>query len=212
MHANRATMRLMTTRPNVAAIVLAGGKSTRLGRDKASEMLRGRSLLQRVIDRLDGLADEYVVVKAASQELPPVFASRPITVVEDLHPGAGPLGGVYTGLSSMDTPRAFAVACDMPLLQPRLLRALLRLAPDHDAVVPINNALPEPLCAIYAASCLPAIKSQIDSGRFKMTSFLDSVNVRYVEPSEWQRFDAEGLSFFNLNGEDDLARAEKLLG
>jgi molybdenum cofactor guanylyltransferase len=205
-------MQIMTTRPNQAAIILAGGKSTRLGRDKASQLLRGRSLLQRVIDRLDGLADEYVVVKAPGQQLPPVFASRPITIVEDLYPGAGPLGGVYTGLSSMGTPRAFAVACDMPLLQPKLLRSLLRLAPEHDAVIPLNNALPEPLCAVYAASCLPAIKSQIESGSFKMTSFLESVNVKYMEPAEWQRFDPEGLSFFNLNDEDDLARAEQLLG
>jgi len=201
----------MANQPNVAAIILAGGKSTRLGREKAAETLRGRSLLQRVMDRLDGLADEFVVVTAAGQELPPVFASRPITFVEDAYPESGPLGGVCTGLSSMGAPRALTVACDMPLLRPALLRALLRFAPGHDAVVPMNDGLPEPLCAVYAASCLPAIEAQLTADSFKMTGFFDAVDVRYVEPAEWQRFDPDGLSFFNLNSEADLRRAEQLL-
>jgi len=200
----------MTTRENVAAIILAGGRSTRFGRDKAGELLRGRSLLQRVADRLDGLADEYVVVTAAGQQLPPVFASRPINVVEDRFPGAGPLGGLYTGLSSMTATRAIVVACDMPLLKPSLLRLLLRLLPGHDAVVP-SNGLPEPLCAVYAASCLPAIEAQIEAASYKLTGFFDSVDVRFVEASEWQRIDPEGVSFLNVNTEEDLRRAEQLL-
>jgi molybdenum cofactor guanylyltransferase len=201
----------MTAETTVAAIILAGGQSTRLGRDKAGEMLKGRSLLQRVIARMDGLVDEYVVVTAAGQELPDTFASRPITPVEDLLPDAGPLGGVYTGLSTMHAPMAIAVACDMPLLQPSLLRLLLRLTPDHDAVVPLNG-LPEPLCAVYTPACLPAIKAQLDAGSFKMTGFLDAVNVRYVTTEEWQRVDRDGLSFLNVNRDEDLRRAKELLG
>jgi molybdopterin-guanine dinucleotide biosynthesis protein A len=163
------------------------------------------------MDRLDGLVDEYVVVSAAGQTLPDTFASRPIASVEDLFPGTGPLGAVYTGLSSMHAPLAITVACDMPLLQPSLLRRLLRLAADHDAVVPVND-LPEPLCAVYKPACLPAIKAQIDAGSLKMTGFLDAVNVRYVTRDEWQRYDREGLSFLNLNRDEDLRRAEALLG
>ncbi|HEU0073109.1 MAG TPA: molybdenum cofactor guanylyltransferase [Dehalococcoidia bacterium] len=201
----------MTSRGNVAGIILAGGMSTRLGRDKASQLLLGRSLLQRVIDRLDGLVDEYVIVTATGQQLPPTFASRPITPVEDLFPGVGPLGGLYTGLSSISAPRAIAVACDMPLLKPALLRLLLRLQPEHDAAVP-TNGLPEPLCAVYATSCLPAIKARLEAAQYKMTGFFEAVDVRFVEPSEWQRPDPEGVSFLNVNDEDDLRRAESLLG
>lgn len=203
-------MPFMTARGNVAGIILAGGQSSRLGRDKAGETLHGRSLLQRVIDRLDGLVDEYVLVAAPGQQLPPTFASRPIHTVEDAFPGAGPLGGLYTGLSSMSTPRALAVACDMPLLKPRLLSLLLRLQPEHDAAVPLNG-LPEPLCAVYAATCVPAIKAQLEAGQYKMTGFFESVDVRFVEPTEWQRPDPEGVSFLNVNDEDDLRRAEALL-
>lgn len=200
----------MTTGGHFAGIVLAGGLNTRFGRDKASELLRGRSLLQRVLDRLDGIVDEYVVVKAAGQELASVYASRPITYVEDLFPGAGPLGGVYTGLSTMAATRAVAVACDMPLLKPSLIALLRRLQPEHDAVVPLNG-LPEPLCAVYAATCIPAIKAQLEAGSYKMTSFLDDLAVRYVEPGEWQRLDKDGLSFLNVNTEEDLERAEQIL-
>ena len=114
---------------------------------------------------------------------------------------------LYTGLASMTTPRAIAVACDMPLLKPALLRLLLRLQSGHDAAVPLNNGLPEPLCAVYAATCLAAVKAQLDAAAYKMTGFFDSVDVRFVEPPEWQRHDPEGDSFLNLNQEEDLQQA-----
>ena len=193
-----------------AAVILAGGLSARLGRDKAGELLLGRSLLQRVIDRLAGLVDEYVVVIAAGQTLPPVEAGAPLRTVEDLFPRVGPLGGIFTGLDAMWAARAVAVACDLPLLQPALLRELLRLAPGHDAVVPLN-VLPEPLCAVYAKTCLDAIRNRIDAGAYKVTGFFEAVDVLYVEPATWRRFDPEGVSFLNVNREEDLRRAEQLL-
>jgi molybdopterin-guanine dinucleotide biosynthesis protein A len=201
----------MTSGGHFAAIVLAGGQSTRFGRDKASVELRGRTLLQRVIDRLDGIVDEYLVVKAAGQELPPVFASRPINVLEDATPGAGPLGGVHTGLAAMSADSGIAVACDMPLIRPALIALLRRLHAGHDATVPMRDGLPEPLCAVYGKSCAEAIEAEMRAGNLKMTGFLEAVDVRYVEPSEWQRPDADGVSFFNVNTEEDLQRAESLL-
>jgi molybdopterin-guanine dinucleotide biosynthesis protein A len=199
-------------REPVSGVILTGGLSTRLGRDKASEVLLGRSLLQRVIDRLDGLVDEYVIVTAAGQALPGVEAMAPVSSVQDAYERVGPLGGIYSGLSAMRGARAVTVACDMPLLQPALLSELLRLAPGHDAVVPVNEGgLPEPLCAVYAKTCLPAIKQRIDAGAFKVTAFFESVDVLYVEPAAWRRFDPDGLSFLNVNCEQDLRRAEALI-
>ncbi len=197
-------------REPIAAVILAGGLSTRLGRDKASELLLGRSLLQRVIDRLAGLVDEYVLVTTSGQTLPPVEASAPLRAVEDAYARIGPLGGIYTGLSAMQAPRAITVACDMPLLQPPLLAELLRLAPGHDAVVPLNS-LPEPLCAVYATTCLPAIQDRIQASQYKVTGFFEGVDVLYVEPDAWRRFDPDGLSFLNVNREEDLRRVEALL-
>jgi molybdopterin-guanine dinucleotide biosynthesis protein A len=199
-------------REPVAGVILAGGLSTRLGRDKASEVLLGRSLLQRVIDRLDGLIDEYVIVAAAGQGLPAMDTKVPVRSVEDAYEQVGPLGGIYSGLSAMQGVWAVTVACDMPLLQPALLAELLRLASGHEAVVPLNDGgLPEPLCAVYARTCLPAIKQRIDAGAYKVMGFFESVDVLYVEPEVWRRFDGDGLSFLNVNREEDLRRAEALI-
>jgi molybdopterin-guanine dinucleotide biosynthesis protein A len=199
--------------PKASAIILAGGKSTRLGRDKASELLLGVPLLQRVVSQVAPLAAEVVVVSAAGQALPAIAASVPVSMVEDTFAESGPLGGIYTGLRAITTRVALTVACDMPLLQPSLLTQLLMLATvDYDAVVPTNDMyLPEPLCAVYSTRCLDAIVSQVGAGALKVALFFDKVRVRYVPPSEWRTWDPEGLSFLNVNRETDLHRAEALL-
>ena len=196
-----------------SAIILAGGKSTRLGRDKASELLLGVSLLQRVVTQIEGLAGEIVIVHAAGQALPQIETSASLRVVEDVYADSGPLGGIFSGLSAITSRRALTVACDMPLLQSDLLAGLLLLASDdYDAVVPTNDMyLPEPVCAVYTTRCLPATQSQLGAGALKVALFLDMVRVRYVPPTEWRAWDPDGLSFLNINREADLHRAEALL-
>ena len=196
-----------------SAIVLAGGRSTRLGRDKASEPLLGVSLLQRTVSNIDGLIDEIVIVRAAHQKLPEIETSASLRVVDDLHADSGPLAGIYTGLKTIATPNALTVACDLPLLQSNLLAGLLLLeSDDHDAVVPTNDIfLPEPLCAVYSTRCLSAIEAQLRDGVLKVALFLDQVRVRYVRPAEWRAWDPEGRSFLNVNHHLDLARAEEIL-
>jgi molybdenum cofactor guanylyltransferase len=197
--------------PNeTAAIVLAGGRSTRLGRDKASEPLLGVPMLQRVIDRLAGLTDEIVVVGRRDQDLSWARGEH-LRIVEDLYPDAGPLGGIYTGLTAIEEPLAIAVACDMPLLQPALLAALIRLGHKHELVVPVNDGLPQPLCAVYRKACAGPIQTQISKGNLKLTGVVESLGAHYVEPEEWRIFDPDGLSFQNLNSEAGLRGAEVLL-
>ena len=200
----------MAEKAGAAAIVLAGGKSTRLGRDKASEVLFGRPLLQHVLDRFAGLVDEYAVVRARGQILPPIN-TQGVKVVEDLYPETGPLGGMYTGLSAVDAPFGVVVACDMPLLQPRLIEELLRLAPGHDLVVPVSEESPQPLCAVYSKACLEPMRRQLEAGSFKITGFFGHLKPLYLQPEDWRPFDPQGLSFQNLNREEDLQRAKALL-
>jgi len=197
--------------PDTAGIILAGGQSTRLGRDKASEILLERSLLQRVVDHLDGVVDEIVVVKAPDQSLPATVSTTPARVVEDAYPGTGPLGGIYTGLISTEAPAAIAVACDMPVLQPALLQELLRLLPGYDLVAPIKESLPEPLCTTYAKSCIDIIRAKLEAGEYKASGYFDDVNALLLEPEVWQRFDPDGLSFLNINREDELDRVRHIL-
>jgi molybdenum cofactor guanylyltransferase len=194
-----------------AAIILAGGQSRRLGRDKASEPLLGRPLLQWVLDRLQPLTAEIVIVGAEGQQLPPLESTMDPAVLEDMFPDSGPLGGIYTGLDAAHVNSALAVACDMPLLQTPLLAELLRLALEHEAVVPVQHGLPQPLCAAYSKSCLPAIRHQLVAGELKLTSFLDQVATHYVASDVWGKLDPEGLSFLNINTDEDLDRASRVM-
>jgi molybdopterin-guanine dinucleotide biosynthesis protein A len=199
-------------RAATTGIVLAGGKSTRLGRDKASELLLGVSLLQRAVSALQTVVSKIVVVKAVGQQLPAVESKIPLLVVEDAYPGTGPLGGIYTGLTAMTAEAGLVVACDMPLLQPDLLHGLRGFSPGSDAVVPVSDdAQPEPLCAVYARACVEPIRLRLEAGVFKVASFFDAVRVIYVESSTWRQWDAIGLSFLNVNREGDLDKARSLL-
>jgi molybdopterin-guanine dinucleotide biosynthesis protein A len=201
----------VNSQPSQAAIILAGGRSTRLGRDKASEPLLGRPLLQWVLDRVQPLIAEIVIVTAEGRQLPPVKAVADLAVVKDTFPDSGPLGGIYTGLEAARANWALAVACDMPLLQTPLLAELLRLALENEAVVPLQDGLPQPLCAAYSKACLPAVRHQLVAGEFKLTSLLDKVATHYVASDVWSKLDPEGLSFLNINTDADLDRAAKAI-
>jgi molybdopterin-guanine dinucleotide biosynthesis protein A len=194
----------------VASIVLAGGRGLRLGRSKALELVGGRPLIQRVIASLRQLPSHIMVVTSREQvnSLRDAGADE---VLVDICPGTGPLGGIYTGLVASPCWRNVVVACDMPFLNPGLLRYLVELCQNFDAVVPRLSAdTLEPLHAVYSKVCLDSIKSQLGSGRLKVDAFLKAVRVRYVERSECQRLDPQLLSFFNINRQADLERAEAL--
>jgi molybdopterin-guanine dinucleotide biosynthesis protein A len=192
------------------AIILAGGRGRRLGRDKASAIAAGTSLLQHVIDRTVALVDSTLIVTRAGQQLPP-FEGERIQVVEDELPASGPLAGLYSGLRAAPSFPALAVACDMPLLQPALLAELLRRVEGHDAAVALRDGQPEPLCAAYAAGCIDVIGLRLRRGELRTMALLDDVDVVYLAEQDWRRFDPQGLSFFNVNTPDDLQAAEQRL-
>ena len=196
---------------DITGIVLAGGTSRRFGRDKASEPLNGRPLLQWAEYRLEEAAQEIIVVKAAGQKLPALEARKPLTVIEDLIPAKGPLGGIYSGLQAASHELSIAVACDMPLLCVPLLRRLCQLANGYDVVIPWREGRLQPLHAVYRRICADPMRDEIQAGRFEVISFLHAVRVRYVNEDEWAPYDNEGLSFFNVNAEADLVQASRLL-
>lgn len=192
-----------------AAVILAGGLSTRFGRDKASEPLGGVPLLQRVIDRFAGLVDEIIVVCRTGQLLPAL--TRHVRVIVDASPGSGPLGGLFTGLAACNAHLVVAVACDMPLLQPDLIRALLDRGRDRGCAVPVARGQAQPLCAVYSKSALEPMRRRIESGRLKLTDLLEDLDPYIMSEGEWLPLDAAGLSFLNLNTPKDFARAASLL-
>ncbi|MFP4056685.1 MAG: molybdenum cofactor guanylyltransferase [Candidatus Brocadiia bacterium] len=188
-------------RRNVAGIVLNGGLSRRMGTEKGAIRLGGHSLLERTLDVLAGLFDEVLVVGRPGACPPHPALSQTLA---DAVPGAGPLGGIVTGLGAMAAPYGFVVACDMPCLDPAVVRRqleVLRRSP-ADAVVPCWDGYWEPLHALYARACLPPARRRLGAGDRRIRSFFPHVRLRLWDVR------AEGIGprpFINVNTKSDLA-------
>ena len=190
-------------------IVLAGGKSRRLGRYKALETLGGQSLIERVIDRLSPLGTEIIVVTAREDQALPLDLK--VKRASDVYPGKGALVGIYSGLKAASNFYSLVVACDMPFLNVALLRYLMGLSSGFDAVIPKLEGKLEPLHAVYSKDCLGPIEDMLGEDRLKVADLPERLGVRFVGDKEVETFDPEHLSFFNINCESDLERARVLL-
>jgi molybdopterin-guanine dinucleotide biosynthesis protein A len=195
---------------NTGCILLAGGKSSRLGQDKASVELGGKTLLQISVDNLEPLWHEITVVAAPGQHLPEIGSKARLRVVRDIVPGKGPLIGIYTGLKHAMSRSSLVVGCDMPLVQRTVARYLISLSGNYDIVMPVTRKGVEPLLAVYSRECIEPIATLMDSGRYKIDRLFEMVKVRYVTERELNRLDPSGLSFFNINTAADLETADGL--
>ena len=191
----------------ISGIVLAGGMSRRLGRNKAIEPIAGEPLISRVIERLSQVADQTVVVVNEHRRGAELPLPRQAKVVVDLYPGKGSLGGIFTGLSNADGEWGIVVACDMPFLNVKVFRHMLALRCGFDAVVPWLEGRPEPTHAVYSKVCLPHIQHRLETDDLKIARFFEQVRVKFVPEEEIERLDPGRLSFFNVNTQEDLDRA-----
>ena len=196
---------------NTNCIILAGGKSLRLGHDKVLETIGNRNLLQQVISRINSLCRDIIIVTSRERTMPQSISHPGVRIVTDTFPGKGPLGGIYTGLTTSNSVYNLVVACDMPFLNQALLQHMMQLADDFDVVVPRVENTVEPLHAIYSKSCLAPIEDMIKQGNLVINQLLNLVRVRYVDAEEIDRFDPEHLSLFNINTKADLDRARELV-
>ena len=199
------------------AVILAGGRSTRFGRDKASAPLRDRPLLQWVAEAVVPAVDRLVIVRAPGQLLPPLDLPVPVDLVDDEFPGLGPLAGLATGLAAVAAPLAFACSCDAPLIAPELVVRLADIAraASADVVRPRVGGYPQPLVAVYrVASCLPAFRKAVESRTGGLRIVAACAGLRVVEPGEAElRAVDPGLrSFLNANTPARLAEIDALLG
>jgi len=193
----------------MTSIILAGGKSSRLGRSKALQVIEGKSLIQWVIDCLAILSTEIIIATAHGEAIPCSSAVK-IKTVADIYPGKGPLVGIYSGLIASSSSRAIVVGCDTPFLSISLLEYITQTCSTFDVIVPrIKNKL-EPLCAVYAKNCSGPIQGLLEQNELRIDKLFSMVKVKYIEEDEINRFDPEHLSFFNINSQADLDRARKL--
>jgi molybdenum cofactor guanylyltransferase len=191
----------------MTGLIMAGGKSRRLGQDKRFLILGGKSCLQRVLDVYKVLFEEIVIV--ADEKDP--FQSLGVRVVEDMIPGKATLGGLYTGLHHAGSDRVFAVAVDMPSLSVEAIRIVLEQAGQADIVIPDLNGKLQPMHAVYSKACLPYLKELVDASRLKVQELcaIPELSVHRIPQSVFERVDPELRSFFNINTPEDLARARK---
>jgi len=195
---------------SVSGIVLAGGKSLRLGRVKALERINNQPLIERIIERISPPARPVLVV-TSQEQFDRIAASRlNVKLILDVFPGRGALGGIYTGLASADSFYSLVVGCDMPFLHPGLLRHIIRCAEGFDAAVPKLRNMLEPLHAVYSKNCLQPIKKMLEDDKLEILQLFDTVNTRYIEEEEIEQIDNSGLSFFNINTMADLKTARQL--
>lgn len=188
--------------------VLAGGKSSRMGRNKALLDVGGKPIIQRVTEALTQAADRVAVISNAPED----YAFLGVPIVEDRVAGIGPLGGLHAALIAARSEVCLVVACDLPLIRPELLRMLAAEVAGQDAAVPCTEEGCHPLCAAYARTGLPAAEAQIRDGNYRVLGFLRQVRTRWVGPEVWSRADPEGLSFVNVNTPDAYEKARALLG
>ncbi len=196
---------------DVSAIVLAGGKGSRLGYNKIQVTIGERTLFERVLYSLSFIQGDIIIVTSGKEPLPGLTRGPKYRVVADIYPGKGPLVGVLTGLKASRSDYNLTVASDMPFLNRTLLGYMIELAPGFDSVVPRLDGLVEPLHAVYARSCLKSVESLIEQGDYSVNSLLDLVRVRYVEKDEIDRFDPRHLSFFNVNTQADLEVSREIV-
>jgi len=196
----------------ITSIILAGGRSSRLGREKHTEVIAGESLLKRAAGRLKHLSQEILIVVSQRQARSSrsLYTYPETKTVVDLYPGKGSLGGIFTGLVHSSNFLNLVVACDMPFLNLDLLRYMIDSAKGFDVVIPRVDDQLEPLHAIYSRNCLKPMENQIKQGNLKIRGFFESVKVKYVDKDELDKLDPEHLSFFNINTEAELEKARRL--
>ena len=188
--------------------IQAGGKSSRMGQDKALMPFRGVPLIQYVMGHLAPLADEIIV----TTNNPDDYRFLNVPLYRDIRPDRGALGGLYTALSSAKGDQVAVVACDMPFASFQLFETASKLMVESgtDLVIPQTEHGYEPLHALYRREvCIPAIEAALDANQWKVISWFDQVRVRALTLEETAAFNSDGLTFWNLNTPEDFASAEK---
>jgi molybdenum cofactor guanylyltransferase len=186
--------------------ILAGGHARRFdGRNKSQLRVGGRTIFERQIEALDGVVDRIYLVGYQG----PVVSAPHVSVIPDLTPGRGPLGGVDAALS-VSGGHVLVLACDMPNVTGALLEYLIRQLADADAVVPRTERGYHPLCAVYAQSCRTAVQRRLEAGSLRLQDFLADLRIRVVDEPELARFGNADRLLANVNSQADLDALESI--
>lgn len=190
---------------DITAVILVGGKSRRMGQDKAFLEIDGLPLIERLIQTLQSCFDQLLLVG----DRPERFAHYGVPVVSDICPGSS-LGGLYTALKLATTEQVFVTSCDIPFPNPSLIRLLCSQKGEQDAVVPVTARGPEPLFALYRRSCLPSMQAALKRGDFRIMALLQQLQVLEIAPDQLALLDPTDRCLLNLNTPDDYGACREL--
>ena len=190
-----------TLENDITGIILVGGKSRRMGRDKAFLKVGGIPIFERVLEVFRESFERILLIGDREER----FAGYHLPILPDIYPGSS-LGGLYTGLYHAQTEYVFVASCDLPYPNPEVLRFLSSLRHGFDAVVLTTAKGYEPLFALYAKNCLGAIKALLDKGNFCAYAYYPEVRVRYVPYEELAHLDRCGNAFLNVNTPEQFVK------
>lgn len=194
--------------PGVTGVILAGGESRRMGSDKSLLPIHGARFIDHVHRTLAELFEEVVIVTNA----PELYADIDCRKVPDIYYAQGSLAGIHSGVCHARNERAFVVACDMPFINPAVVRDICASGERGDVVIPAHPGGVEPLHALYGKSCLAAIEEELDAGKKRVIGFFPKVKVVEIPVANWSEIDSEGLSFRNVNTPEEYLRCAMRLG
>jgi molybdenum cofactor guanylyltransferase len=190
-----------------AAIILSGGKSSRMGTNKALLKINEKTNIERISDRLKPLFDDIILVTNDLEQ----YEFLGLKIVSDQFPGMGPLAGVHAGLKASEYETNVIVACDMPFVSGELAQALVDKSSDYDAVIPVINGKQQPLFAVFQKRAAIEVEQCIKQERLRMKHLLDRLNVLYVTEKDLEinsSLDLERV-FFNMNHPNEYEEALK---
>lgn len=190
-----------------AAIILAGGKSSRMGTNKALLKINEKTNIERTRDALKLLFDDIILVTNE----PETYEFLGMKMTSDHYPGMGPLAGVHAGLTASDYDVNLIVACDMPFVSVELAEALVESCSHYDAVIPVINGKQHPLFAVYHKKIAGEAAKSIEEARLRMKHLFDRINVLYMTESDLQTYSQMDLErvFFNMNNPNEYEDAKK---
>lgn len=196
--------------PKLTVAIQAGGKSTRMGSNKALSLFLGQPLILRVIDRVQSLTDKILII-ANNNDLQPL-AIEGIDIFTDIIADMGPLGGLFSSLTYAHTEYIAMLACDLAFVSPALIRFQLdQIEHDHsDVVIPESENGFEPLHALYRRdTCLPAVQKALEKGNRRVISWFEEMKITVIPAAQMKTFDPQLKMFLNINTPEDLQSAEQ---
>lgn len=186
---------------NLTGIILSGGKSLRMGKNKAFIEIEGLPMIERILNLFKKIFNEILIITNDKNQFSHL---NNVKIYNDLVPYKGALGGLFTGIFYSSYEYSFCVGCDMPFLNESLIKFLIKKIEGEDIIVPKTEKGLEPLHAIYSKRCLSLIKKMIDSGKSRIIDIYPLLNVKIIEENEFIKLDPERKSFLNINTPEEL--------